>query len=151
VGVQVRTFAVAAIEAVGRVPDGEEDQAALDIDRGEAPLTRAATIPPAFRTPGIAAGFAGLRNGVEAPQKLAGANVEATRIAAGTEAWTLLRARTDDQHVAIDDRRRGHTVRRARKLVCDPGAKIERAVIAKCLRGRPGLRVQRNQPAVAGT
>ena len=82
IAVQVGAFAVAAPEIRRRAAERHVDHPALFVERhGESPHVHARAIFPAVVFPRLVAGLARLRNGMEIPQLLAGADIVGARIA----------------------------------------------------------------------
>ena len=74
---QIRARAVAAPIVGGRLAEGHVEDAALGVDREEAPDVRAGAVLPVVALPGVVAGLAGARDGVERPEQFAGVDVPA--------------------------------------------------------------------------
>ena len=80
---QVHPFSVSAIEVVLGAGGGDVDDAALRIEGDLAPGIRPPDGLPGVFRPGVVAKFTGVRDGVEAPDELAGQDAEGTDVAGG--------------------------------------------------------------------
>ena len=110
VGIQVGAGTMAAVSVVGRRFGGEVHVSQLVIGRERTPHADVAGVVRRSVQPGLVAGLAFARDGVEDPELLAGANVERQDVALDVflvRAGAALRQRrTDDDHIVGDDRRR---------------------------------------------
>ena len=107
VEVQARTAAAEVL--IGRVAERNEHHVVHGVDRHRHPHAGPAPILPAVQAPGADVLFAVVRDDVEAPDFLAGDEIERARIARHAVAATFTRARGDDGEVLVE---RGRRVRR---------------------------------------
>src|SRR5262249_46681229 len=107
-GEQVVALALTAKPIVARRSNGQVDEPARAVDRERRPDVRMALVLPRVIFPGLVAGLAGPRHGVEAPEMLAGAGVEGLHVAGRIVMIdeTVADRVADDDDVAPDDRRR---------------------------------------------
>ena len=77
---EVRAVAIRSVEVIGGRAQREVGYAALFIDGDFAPGVGAADVFPGVWRPGVIAHLAGMRNGVELPDELAGDDVEGAEI-----------------------------------------------------------------------
>ncbi len=89
---------------------------------------------------------------MEGPEQFAGANVEAAGIAGRAEAGRVLRMRTGDDYVLVDDGRAGKPVVRVWvfRLILHAGLEIELAVIPEARNGHAGFDVDGDEETVTG-
>ncbi len=103
--------AMAAVEIAGGRFDGQIDVAEFGIGAHGRPDGGVAGVFPGSVLPGFVAEFARLRDGVEGPEQLAGANVEAAHVARNVvlrrRRGAQLQRRADHDGVADDDGGRG--------------------------------------------
>jgi len=106
VGEEIVPQAIEAVEIGDRGAGGDEEDAAAQVDRHPGPVVGCPGGPPGIRRPGFVACFAGVGNGVEAPDQLAGKHVIRANIAArrGVGFW---RAKADDEQVLVERAGRG--------------------------------------------
>ena len=102
VGEQVVALAIRAVEIECRRTGGDEDQAALFVEAHAGPVVGRADVLPGVLGPGVVAEFAGMRNGVERPADLAGADVVGADVA-GRGGQRLADDAAHDQQVLVDD------------------------------------------------
>ena len=150
VGVEVRSFAIGAIKAVGGIAEWDEDEAALVVNGHGAPGAGAGAIFPAIGSPSLVAGLTEARHGMEAPDEFAGAGVEGARIAAGAFAGTFLRGGTEDDQTLIDGGWRSDGVVRVGIVIGDSGAEVDFAVVAEIEGGPAGFGVERDEAGLGG-
>ena len=135
---------VAAVEVAGRHLDGDVDVAELFVAGQRRPRAGVAGVLPGVVLPGLVAELAGLRDGLERPDALAGADVEAADVAGNVR---LRRRRgagdhrgADDDDVAHDDRRRARAdLAGLHDVAVEAFGEIDDAVLAERGMGRPVL------------
>ena len=130
--VEVGSFSIAAVEAVGGIAGRQNHDPAFSIDVDQSPETGPGAILPAIGAPGFGSGFFGLRDRMKLPDEFAGSRVEGAGIAAWSTAWTFLRAGAHDDEIAIDRRRRGHAIACSGKTIGHAGPEVDLAIVAKC-------------------
>src|ERR1019366_8265026 len=106
IGEEVVARAVGAVEIAGGGSGGDVEDSALRVDRHAGPVVGGAGVGPGILGPGVVAVLAGMRNGVETPAQLAGANIEGANVASGG-GERLGSAATDNQQILINDARAG--------------------------------------------
>ncbi len=145
VGVEVRTFAVAAV-IVGRWrTDRREHESSLGIDGEERPDIGARPVFPAVTFPGLDAWFAGARHRVKGPQQFPGPGIPAANIAVETRARRLFAVvAAGDHDVLVDRWGRGQT-EAAVHVAAHAGFEIDRPVVSETRGRRAALRVERDQ------
>src|SRR5207342_1193047 len=89
VGVEVRSFAIAAIETIRRIAGRKKGQTPLAVNRDPAPETGAASVLPAVRSPRIISGLTRMGRQVESPRQFSRAQIVGSGVAARTAAWPL--------------------------------------------------------------
>jgi len=113
---QVRATAVGAVEVVLGAGGGRVEDAALGIDGEFTPDVGAADALICILGPGVVPELTGPRHGVEAPDELAGADIEGANVAggdieganvAGGGAVTLIGGRAEDEEIFENFSRRG--------------------------------------------
>src|SRR5260370_42475655 len=108
VGEQIVAHAIRAIEIKGGRARRRVDDAARGIESHAGPVVRGAAGFPRVGGPGVVAEFAGARNGVEGPAKLAGAHIVGADVA-WRSGQSFGIASADDDQVFVDDARAGQT------------------------------------------
>src|SRR5690606_7005398 len=143
--VEIQTGPRAAEVLVGGVAERDEDEAVLLVDRHRRPHAGAAPVLPAVEAPRAEVRLAGPRHDVEAPQLLAGDQIEAARIARYAITPLLAGSPGEDRDVLVDRGRRAD-LPRAAELVHDAFGQVHDA------RGAfdrlTGLRVELHHEAV---
>ena len=144
--------AMAAVVVAGRDLDRQVDEAELLVDRSSASRRRCCRCTTTSRSrPGLVAELAGLRDGVEDPEPLAGAHVVRADVALGV---VVARARVparmrraDDDDVSRDDRRAVPGDLAGLMRDRDPGPRFFRSTtpFRRSRRAAPGLRVEADQ------
>ena len=129
--VEIRAQPIAAIEVRRRSADRNVGDAALLIDRDEAPCVRPRAIDPLLVLPRAVVGFAGLRHGVENPHHLAGPHIPGADITRRSPAGGLLRVIAGDDEIPVDGRGRGQRHSKFRKLLSNTLAQIDLASLAE--------------------
>ena len=143
---------MAAVPVVGGRAERQIDVAELLVGRHVGPHVGAAGVGPRVVSPGVVAELALLRNRMQRPQLLAGADVEAVDVATRPflVGRAVVNARADHHDVADDDRRRADgKIRRAHR-VRDAGVQVDFSAIAERRVERAGLRINGNQIRVVG-
>ena len=102
--IEIVARTIAAIKASAWITDGHEDDAALGVERHEAPEAGATAIFPAF-APCVVARLTGLRHGVEAPRKLSGFDIKCLRIAGWSDDGAFAFGSPENHEVLVNRRR----------------------------------------------
>ena len=156
---QVVAGTMAAVEVRRRILDRQVDQAELLVDGDLRPHAGVAVLRPRLLLPGVVAEFTRLRDRVERPEQLAGADVPRAHQALGVvvrlHRQAFAERRADDDHVLGDGRRRVEADLAGLQIdllaLADDGADlhVDDAVGAEAGDRHAGLRVERDQ-AIAG-
>ena len=104
------------------------------------PVVDAADGFPGVRRPGLVAGLAGMRDGVELPDQLAGADVVGVDVGGVGIVVGAARGQRDDDQV-LEDAARVAGLQCAGSLAIQAGAQIGAAVVSKALDSLAGARV----------
>jgi hypothetical protein len=132
VAVEVVAGAVGAVEVVGGGAEGGVEDAAGGVEGEEAPGVGAGAVFVGAGGPGVAAGFAGAGDGVEGPEQFAGDGVPGADVAVGADGGRAFPvARSGDDDVFKDRRRRLQLEAAVGQAVEDPGFEVHAAFVAE--------------------
>src|SRR5258708_5471334 len=146
-GEQIVTMRRAAIILSGGLADGEKHRAAFVVDSGGAPGGRRSGLDPIVLRPGFVTGFAGMRDGVERPSKLAGTEIEGADVHRRTVGVVFFALRAGDVEIAIDHARRADVIGGVGKILGDAGAEIDLAGVAESRDALSGFALNRSARA----
>ena len=150
-GVEVVAQAVPAVPVVRRRAERQVGEAELRVGAHQGPDVRVAADLPRTVLPGVAAGFALLRNRMERPELLAGADVESADVPRRClgRARPVRDRRADDRHVAAEGDRRTHAVDPPRHFPVQTEREVDAAAISERGDRFAAQRVHRAQEGVA--
>ena len=137
---------MAAVIIVGRRADRQIDVAELLVGAHRRPDIGVAGFLPGFLLPGLDAGLAGLRHGVEGPEQTAGDDIEAAHVARRRRPLSppVHHRRADHDDAAHDHRRRTHGVIIAVDRPAQALREIDPAVGPECRHRLSGLGIERD-------
>ena len=147
---QVVADAIAAVAIERRRAERHVQNAALDVDRHEAPDVDAGAPLRAVAAPSIGEALAGPRHAAKRPDELAAARIPGADVAGGAARWKLLYRAARDHEILVDERRRRHAVETRVAALQDVGRReLHDAGVAETRCERTRLCVERDQASVA--
>ena len=150
IGEQIRPDAIAAPVIVGGRAGAAEDEAALDIEREAAPRVGAADGFPRVGRPRLVTKFAGVRDGVENPAALPGADIERADVARRRGTRTFADDGPHDDQIAVDHARCRRADGEEKDVLVEAFAQVDEAAFSKARRRFSGRGIEAEEMARGG-